>query len=70
MREGRATRPEGVITAALTVDGENVQLVAYWRDRETFDRYIATGVVPRGRELMRRVGVEPEMRVVETLELG
>jgi quinol monooxygenase YgiN len=70
MRDGKATRPEGVLTAALMVDGEVVQLVAYWRDRETFERYLATVPVPRGTELMRKVGVEPELRVVETLELG
>jgi hypothetical protein len=70
MRDGKATRPEGVITAALMVDGEDVKLVAFWRDRETFDRYRATAPVLRGTELMRKVGVEPEVRVVETLELG
>ena len=30
MRQGRATRPEGVLTAGLLVDGDLVQLVAFW----------------------------------------
>lgn len=70
MREAKPTRPEGVVSAALQVDGESVQLVAYWRDRATLDAYLATADVPRGVELMRKVGVEPEWRVVEVLELG
>jgi quinol monooxygenase YgiN len=70
MDEHRPTRPEGVVTAMLLVDGEDVRLVAVWRDRETLDAYLATGAVPRGTELMRKVGVEPEMRVVDVLELG
>ncbi len=70
MQEGRPTRPDGVVTAALLVDGEDVRLVAVWRDRATLDDYLATGVVPRGTELMRKVGVEPELRIVDVLELG
>jgi quinol monooxygenase YgiN len=70
MDEARPTRPAGVETAALLVDGESVQLVAIWRDREALDTYLATADVPRGTELMRKVGVEPEMRVVDVLDLG
>jgi hypothetical protein len=70
MQEGRPTRPEGVLTAALLVDDDLVRLVAFWRDRGTLERYLATGAVPRGTELMRKVGVEPELRVVDVLELG
>jgi len=70
MDEARPTRPEGVVTAALHVEGEDVQLIAYWRDRETLDAYLATVDVPRGVELMRKVGVEPKWRVVEVLDLG
>jgi hypothetical protein len=70
MQDHRPTRPEGVLTAALLVDGENVQLVAVWRDHETLETYLATGAVPRGTELIRKVGVEPELRVVDVLELG
>jgi hypothetical protein len=69
MREARPTRPEGVVTAALHVEGEAVQLIAYWRDRATFDAYLETVDVPRGVELMRKVGVEPDWRVVDVLEL-
>lgn len=70
MREARPTRPENVITASLRIEGDEVQLVAYWRDRETFEAYLATVDVPRGVELMRKVGVEPSWRVVDVLELG
>jgi quinol monooxygenase YgiN len=70
MREARPTRPEGVVTAALHVEDDDVKLVAYWRDRETLDAYLATTDVPRGVELMRKVGVEPDWRVVDVLELG
>ena len=70
MPEGRPMRPESVLTATLLVEGEDVKLVAVWRDRETLEAYLATGAVPRGPELMRKVGVEPEMRVADVLELG
>ena len=70
MQRGRATRPEGVLTAGLLVDGEDVQLVAFWKDRDTLDQYLSAAEVPRGTELMRKVGVEPELRIVEVLELG
>ena len=70
MQEGRATRPAGVETAALLVEGDLVRLVAFWKDKDTLDHYLATAPVPRGTELMRKVGVEPDVRVVEVLELG
>jgi quinol monooxygenase YgiN len=70
MEEGRATRPAGVLTASLLYEGMVGTLIAYWKDRETLDAYLATADVPRGTELMRKVGVEPEMRVVDVLELG
>jgi hypothetical protein len=70
MDEARPTRPAGVEIAALLVDGTSVQLAAVWRDRATLDSYLATVEVPRGTELMRKVGVEPEMRVVDVLDLG
>jgi quinol monooxygenase YgiN len=70
MEEGRPTRPEGVLTAALLVDGDLVRLVAFWRDRETLEDYLATAAVPRGTELMRKVGVEPELRIVDVLDFG
>jgi quinol monooxygenase YgiN len=70
MEEARPTRPEGVLTAALLVEGEDVKLVAVWRDRATLDAYLAEAAVPRGTELMRKVGVEPKVRVVDVLDLG
>ena len=70
MQEGRATRPAGVVTAALLVDGDLVRLVAFWKDRVTLESYLSTAPVPRGTELMRKVGVEPELRIVDVLELG
>ena len=70
MREGKASRPAGVVAAALLVEDDLVRLLAFWTDRETLDRYLAVAPVPRGTELMRKVGVEPEMRIVEVAELG
>jgi hypothetical protein len=70
MQEARPTRPAGVVSAMLLADGERVQLVALWRDRAVLDDYLATAGVPRGTELMRKVGVEPDVRVVDVLELG
>jgi hypothetical protein len=70
MADARPTRPEGVLTAALTVEGGIASLTAYWKDRETLERYLATASVPRGTELMRKVGVEPTVKIVEVLELG
>ena len=70
MREARPTRPAEVLTAALLLDGGQAQLLAFWPDRKSFDRYLETAEVPRGTELMRKVGVEPELRIVDVLELG
>jgi hypothetical protein len=70
MQDGRAKRPGGVVTAVLLVDGDLVRLVAVWRDRETLEAYRAEAPVLRGTELMRKVGVEPEVQFVDVLELG
>jgi hypothetical protein len=70
MREGHPTRPQGVITTALLLDGRRAQLVAFWPDRETFDRYLASVSAPRGVEFMRQVGAEPTVRIVDALQLG
>jgi hypothetical protein len=70
MQEGRPTRPEGVLTAALLIDGDLVRLVAFWKDRETLEAYLPAASVPRGTELWRKVGVEPELRIVDVLEFG
>jgi hypothetical protein len=69
MHDGRETRPDGVVTAALTVEGGIARLTAFWKDRDTLDRYLAVSV-PRGIELMRKVGIEPRVSIVEVLELG
>lgn len=70
MEEGRPTRPPGVLTATLLYDGERGRLVAIWKSRTELERYIAETEVPRGRELMRTVGAEPTMTVVDVLDLG
>jgi hypothetical protein len=70
MREGLTTRPGGVVRAALLVDGERVQLVAFWRDRTALDDYLAAAGVPRGVELMRKAGVEPEVRILDVREFA
>ena len=38
--------------------------------RGAAEAYLATVDVPRGVELMRKAGAEPEWRVVDVLELG
>ena len=70
MVEGRPSRPEAVLTAALTYEDGVGRLTAYWRDRETLEHYLATAPVPRGTELMRKVGAEPTVKIVDVLELG
>jgi hypothetical protein len=70
MEEGRATRPEGVVTALLEyVDGHG-RLIAVWRDAETLERYLAEAEVPRGMELMRKIGREPKVCRFDVLDLG
>ena len=70
MEEGRATRPADVVTASLLVNGDLVRLVAFWKSREALESYLATADVPRGTELMRKVGVEPELTIVDVLDFG
>jgi hypothetical protein len=70
MEEGRPTRPAGVETALLEYADGHGRLVAVWRDAATLDAYLATGVVPRGTELMRKIGLEPAVRRFDILELG
>jgi hypothetical protein len=70
MAEGRTTRPEGVVTALLEYRDGHGRLVAVWRDRETLDGYLSEADVPRGVELMRKVGLEPEVRTFDVLDLG
>ena len=70
MDEMRPTRPEGVITAVLEYNDGRGRLVAIWQDRETLDDYLAVAPVPRGIELMRMVGLEPEVTTFDVLQLG
>ena len=69
MVQGRATRPPAVLTAALAYEDGRASLTAYWPDRKSLEDYVASSV-PRGVELMRKVGVEPTMKIVDVLELG
>jgi hypothetical protein len=70
MEEARPTRPAGVHVVSLLYDSGIGRLIAYWNDEETLNRYLAETPVPRGQELMRKVGAEPELRVVEVLDFG
>jgi hypothetical protein len=70
MDEGRPTRPAGVVNASLEFRDGHGRLVAVWRDRKTLDRYLAETPVPRGTELMRKVGLEPEVRTFDVLDFG
>jgi hypothetical protein len=70
MEEARPTRPEGVVTALLEYADGRGRLVAVWRDAETLERYLAEADVPRGTKLMRKLGLEPEVRRFDVLDLG
>ena len=70
MDEARPTRPAGVVQALLEFEDGGGRLVAVWKDSETLDRYLAEVAVPRGTELMRKIGLEPDVRRFEILELG
>lgn len=39
-----------------------------WQSRDVLDAYLAETDVSRGLELMRKVGVEPRMTIVDVLE--
>jgi hypothetical protein len=70
MVEARPTRPAGVITASLEYHEGVGRLVAIWQDAETLERYLAEAPVPRGTELMRKIGLEPAVDRFEVLDLG
>lgn len=59
MNEHVSTRPANVDLATLLVDGDTVQLIAYWSSVEALEEYRRTASVLRGTALMREVGVEP-----------
>src|SRR5205814_1413101 len=61
MQQGRPARPAGVVAALLLHEDGVGRLIAVWPDRDTLDRYLAQAEVPRGTELMRKVGVEPKV---------
>jgi hypothetical protein len=70
MEEGITTRPAEVALATLHVAGSQVRLVAYWNSREALERYRATSPVLRGTALMREVGVEPTVTIVDVPAFG
>jgi hypothetical protein len=70
MEEGVATRPGEVALATLHVDGSHVRLVAYWNSREALEHYQETAPVLRGTALMREVGVEPSVTIVDVPAFG
>ncbi len=49
MDQGRATRPQGVVTASLLYEDGVGTLIAYWVDRGTLEAYLATADVPAAR---------------------
>jgi hypothetical protein len=70
MEQGVATRPSEVALATLHVDGSHVRLVAYWNSRQALEDYRATSPVLRGTALMREVGVEPSVTIVDVPAFG
>ncbi|HEV3404001.1 MAG TPA: hypothetical protein VG073_06895 [Gaiellaceae bacterium] len=70
MVHARPTRPAGVVTASLELHDGVGRLVAIWQDAETLERYLAEAPVPRGTELMRKIGLEPVVERFDVLELG
>lgn len=70
MEEARPTRPTGVLSASLEYRDGRGRLVAVWSDRDTLDRYLAEAPVPRGTELMRKLGLEPDVTTFDVLETG
>jgi hypothetical protein len=70
MVHARPTRPAGVVTASLELHDGVGRLVAIWQDAETLERYLTEVPVPRGTELMRKIGLEPVVERFDVLELG
>jgi hypothetical protein len=70
MEQAKPTRPAGVVKALLEFQEGRGRILAVWTDRDTLDRYLAEAPVPRGTELMREIGLEPEVRMFDVLALG
>jgi hypothetical protein len=70
MEEARPTRPAGVLQASLEFADGHGRLVAIWKDAGTLDRYLEEAPAPRGTELMREIGLEPEVKRFDVLQLG
>jgi hypothetical protein len=70
IEERRPSRPDAVLIALLAYRDGWGRLLAVWNERESRDRYLAETPVPHGTKLFRDVGVEPEIRTFDVLELG
>jgi hypothetical protein len=70
MAEAAPTRPEKVINASLQYEDGVGRLIAVWDSRQSLEDYLAVEPVPRGTALMRKLGLEPEFRMVDVLEYG
>ena len=70
IREAAPRRPDGVLEVRLYVEDGVGRLVSLWRDRATLEAYLDAAEVPRGTELMRSVGVEPDVRIADVLQHG
>lgn len=70
MEQARPTRPDGVLAASLEFHAGRGRLVAVWKDHDTLDRYLSQAPVPRGTELMRKLGLDPDVTTFDILEFG
>jgi hypothetical protein len=59
-----------VIDVRLYLEGDTGQLVSLWESREALVAYLADAEVPRGTQLMRAVGLEPDVRIADVLTAG
>lgn len=68
IREAKPRRPEGVLEVRLYLDGDVGRLVSLWESREKLEAYLAEAEVPRGTELMRVAGLEPDVWIADVYE--
>lgn len=68
IRDATPRRPHGVLEVRLYVDGDVGRLVSLWESRELLEAYLAEAEVPRGTELMRAAGLEPEVWIADVFE--